>query len=127
VYTGTGWELADPSWGSFWPGPLKRVWFGRNDGTHLSYGESGQYAQLYDELSVWGEQQGVMVGAMSTPLHFVSSASIGGVSVTPSVTLQKGWDGRWVVTVGVYVVLVVSIRGLEGSLKRRKQVEDKAA
>jgi hypothetical protein len=118
VYTEAGWEMVDPSWGSYWPKPLKGMWFGRNDGSHLSYGESGQYTQLYDELISWGKQHGTLAGAMSNPLHFVSSASSEEVSVTPSVTLQKGWDGRWIVTVGLYLLLIVLIRVLESYFKR---------
>jgi hypothetical protein len=121
VNTDAGWELTDPSWGSYWPGPLKRIWFGRNDGSHLSYGESGQYTELYDELTSWGEKYGTLIGGMSNPLHFVSTASSAEVSITPSVTLRKGWDGRWIVTVSLYLLLIVLIRVLENYFKRRPQ------
>jgi hypothetical protein len=127
VYTESGWEMADPSWGSSWPAPLKGIWFGRNDGSHLSYGESGQYTQRYDELFAVGKQQGTLIGAMSNPLHFVSSASTEGVVVTPSVMLQKGWDGRWVVTGSLYLLLLVSIRVLENYFKRPKVAPDHLA
>ncbi|MGE5224257.1 MAG: transglutaminase-like domain-containing protein [Omnitrophica WOR_2 bacterium] len=118
VHTESGWELADPSWGSAWPGPLKWLWFGRNDGSHLSYGESGYYTQLFNELTDWGKQNGMLLGAMSNPLHFVSATSVDGVTITPGVTLQKGWDGRWVVTASLYLLLIVSMGLLERHLKK---------
>jgi hypothetical protein len=120
VYTESGWELVDPSWGSGYPGILKGLWFGRNDGSHLSYGESGQYTATYDELMAWGQQNGSIIGAMSDPLHFVASASTDGVSVTPSVTLKKGWDARWAVAASLYVGLVVMFAILERRIKKKQ-------
>jgi hypothetical protein len=121
LQTEAGWELADPSWGSSWPGPLKWLWFGRNDGSHLSYGESREYARVYDGLMAWGEQQGSIIAAMSAPLHFVAAADLEGVSLTPSITVHKGWDGRWGVEAGLYILLLVGLRLIENASKRRRQ------
>ena len=117
VHTEAGWELADPSWAARMPGILKRLWFGRNDGSHLSYGENWEYVRLYDELTTRAEQEGALIGAMSAPMHFVAAAGTEEVRVTPSVTLRKGWDGRWALTVGVYIVMLVGIRVVERKLK----------
>jgi hypothetical protein len=118
VYTGANWEMADPSWASYAPSIFKAVWFGRNDGSHLSYGESGQYARLYADLTAWAEQSGKLIGGMSNPLHFVSAANVDSVVVEPSVTLKKGWDGRWVVTGGGFLVAVIGLRLLENRFRK---------
>ena len=120
VFTGERWEMADPSWVSYFPGSLKRLYFGRSDGSHLSYGEIGQYVQAYAELTAWAEQVGALVGAMSNPLHFVASSSAEGVTVIPSVTLRKGWDGRWFVVVILYGIMLLAIRVIENRLKRNR-------
>ena len=119
VYTDSHWELVDPSWGSRLPDSLKWIWFGRNDGSHLSYGEMGQYAQNYDALMAWGKQSGVLIGAMSQPIHFVAAADSDGVSIVPSVTLRKGWDGRWGITVGLYVLGIILMWAVERRFKQR--------
>ncbi len=120
VHTEAGWELADPSWANRMPGISKRLWFGRNDGSHLSYGENWEYVRLYDELMIRAEQEGALIGAMSAPMHFVAAAGAEEMSVTPSVTLRKGWDGRWVLSVGLYIVMLVGIGVAER--KRKKDI-----
>lgn len=120
-YSSGYWELADPSWASSLPGLFKPLWFGRNDGSHLSYGENGQYLDEYADLMVWGEQHGVLVGAMSNPLRFVAAADMNGVTFTPSVSLEKGWDGRWAAAAGFYFGLIFLIRWIEVRLKRARR------
>lgn len=48
VNDGDGWTAADPSWAS--QIPVKRLYFGRTDGTHLAYGEAGYHDHMIDQL-----------------------------------------------------------------------------
>lgn len=116
VYTGDEWEMADPSWASRLP--FDRLWFGRSDGMHLSYGESGAQARLLGEMQDWAEAGSELIAAMSGPLRFVASAHGEGVSVEPSVTVRKEWDGRWAAMLAWLVASVVVFSWLEGRLRR---------
>lgn len=121
VNTGERWQLADASWGSAWPDAMKWLWYGRSDGSHLSYGESGQYDDVYDEMMAWGAQRGTIVGAMSQPLHFVAASDTPGAQITPQITLIKGWDGRWVVVVGLYAGMLIFVRWADQKLVANAQ------
>lgn len=116
--TEAGWEMADPSHASAFI-PLRWRVFGRNDGRHLSYGESVTELDVYAQMQAWAMQQGKMVAAMSAPLKFVATASAADVSVTPTVTVQKLWDGVWLNFILTFVVSVVLIRLLENRITRR--------
>ncbi len=111
-YTEAGWEMADPSHASALL-PLRARVFGRNDGRHLSYGEAATELAVYAEMQQWALGQGEMVAAMSAPLKFVATASAADVSVTPTVTVTKAWDGVWFNFIVVFVVSVVSVRLIE--------------
>jgi len=117
--TAAGWEMADPSHASAFM-PLRLRAFGRNDGRHLSYGESAAELDVYAQMQAWAMQQGKMVAAMSAPLKFVATASAADVSVTPTVTVQKLWDGVWLNFILVLTVSVVLIRLLENRIARRR-------
>jgi transglutaminase-like putative cysteine protease len=119
VYTGDEWEMADPSWASRLP--FDRLWFGRNDGMHLSYGESAAHARLLREVQDWAEAGSELVAAMSAPLRFVASAQVEGVNVEPSVTVYKGWDGRWMAMLGWLVGSILVFSWIEGRLQCRSQ------
>ncbi|MFN2225449.1 MAG: transglutaminase-like domain-containing protein [Anaerolineae bacterium] len=116
VYTGQAWELADPSWASRLP--FDRLWFGRNDGMHLSYGERAAHARLLREVQDWAEAGSELVAAMSAPLRFVASAQVEGVTVEPSVTVRKGWDGRWMTMLGWLAGSVLVFSWIERRLRR---------
>jgi len=118
-YTEAGWEMADPSHASAFM-PLRWRAFGRNDGRHLSYGEAHAELDVYAQMQAWAMEQGKMVAAMSAPLKFVATASAADVSVTPTVTVQKLWDGVWLNFILVFVVTVLLIRLLENRILRRK-------
>lgn len=116
--TEAGWEMADPSHASAFM-PLRLRAFGQNDGRHLSYGEAHTELDVFAQMQAWAMQQGKMVAAMSAPLKFVATASAADVSVTPTVTVQKLWDGVWLNFILVFVVTVVLIRLLENRIHRR--------
>ncbi|MGC9469605.1 MAG: transglutaminase domain-containing protein [Anaerolineae bacterium] len=129
VYTDGHWTLADPSWASRLP--VKGLWFGRSDGTHLAYGETAYEAQLYEVLMRWVEARGALVGAMSAPLKFAAAAdatpvaaasaraepgeaaSAESVIVTPTATVRKTWDGRWGAAASAYLLLILLFAWIE--------------
>jgi len=116
VYTGEEWEMADPSRASRLP--FGQLWFGRNDGMHLSYGERAAHARLLSEVQDWAEAgSSQVVAAMSAPLRFVASARIEGVTVEPSVTVRKGWDGRWMAILAWLVGSVLVFSWIERRLQ----------
>ncbi|MEJ2208937.1 MAG: transglutaminase-like domain-containing protein [Anaerolineae bacterium] len=117
VYSGEEWEMADPSRASRLP--FDRLWFGRSDGMHLSYGESGAHARLLREVQDWAAAGSEVVAAMSAPLRFVASAQVGDVSVEPSATVYKGWDGRWMGMLGWLVGSVLVFSWIERRVRRR--------
>jgi len=120
-YTNAGWEMADPSHGSAWL-PLRARVFGRNDGRHLSYGESDAELVVYAKMQAWAMEHGEMVSAMSAPLKFVATATAADVSVTPIIAVQKLWDGVWLNFILVFIVSVVAIRLIEDRFFRRSDV-----
>jgi hypothetical protein len=86
------WSMADPAWGaSTWEG----LYFGRNDGRHISYGCINQEGEVYSQLRQWATQRGALIDNEFAALKFVATADKAGVILTPSVTVKKGWDGRW--------------------------------
>jgi transglutaminase-like putative cysteine protease len=117
--TEAGWEMADPSHASAFM-PLRWRAFGQNDGRHLSYGEAHAELDVFAQMQAWAMQQGKMVAAMSAPLKFVATATAAGVNVTPTITVQKLWDGVWLNVFLVFVVTVVLIRLLENHFTRRR-------
>ena len=132
VHTDAGWTLADPSWASRLP--FRWMWFGRTSGTHLSYGETISYNEHYARLSDWVAQRGNLAAAMSAPLAFAAAADVSRegdivaddarlaeqITLTPTVTVRKGWDGRWGVALSIYLVLTGLILVVERSIARHR-------
>jgi len=117
VYTGEYWEFADPSWAS--RVPLHRLWFGRTQGAHLSYGEVAAHDEVYGDMVNWAELQGDIIGAMSAPLKFAAATRGEGVSVEPTVTVKKTWDGRWSNAAAIFVAVTVGLALLEDRIRQR--------
>ena len=92
IFTDGVWTIADPTVGS---GLLQRFYFGRTDGHFLSYGEFLQEGKDYAEIQKWATSQGGIIGAEHASLKFVASADNNQVAVTPTISVKKGWDGRW--------------------------------
>ena len=84
--------MADPAWGAnAWEG----LYFGRNDGRHISYGCINQEGEVYSQLRQWATKHGALIDNEFAALKFIATADKAGVILTPSVTVKKGWDGRW--------------------------------
>jgi hypothetical protein len=111
---GERWEMADPSFASYFP---KWLYYGRNDGHHLSYGEEQAQAEAFDAARAWAEGHGVPVGSMSAPLKFAAAGGEAGVVVTPGASVKAGWNGTYANLVLMVTVVALGVRFYE---KRKK-------
>ncbi|MEJ2485801.1 MAG: transglutaminase-like domain-containing protein [Anaerolineales bacterium] len=94
-YSESQWKMADPAHGS---GQLKILYFNRNDGRHISYGEFEQTMSVIRELDAWGlNQAGLIVGDDNSLRYFAASTSED-VEFLPEISIHRTWDGRWVNT-----------------------------
>jgi hypothetical protein len=118
VFTGEHWTFADPSWASQFP--WHGLWFGYTHGSHLSYGEVAAHDEVYDDILGWAETQGEIIGAMSAPLKFVAATRGDEVSIVPTVTVKKTWDGRWFHGVAVFVAVTVGLALLEDRIRQAR-------
>ena len=75
--------------------PIKHLWFGRNNGSHLFYGESGAYGRIFGEVTAWAAADGHPIAAMSDPNKFAAGADASGISISPRVTIKVTWNARW--------------------------------
>ena len=103
--TSEGWKMADPS--AAFKMPVKSVWFGRNDGGHLCYGERSFIAAVSKKMKSWAKTDGKMVGGMTGPYRFMAGADANGVSVRPEAMLKVVWDGRWFNSFILIVLMLV--------------------
>lgn len=96
------WTMADPAWGSAgWP----IMQFARNDGRHLRYGGADLEGKVYQEMRDWATQQAPLTAKRFAALKYVLTADPRGVRMTPSVSVRKGWEGRWLNTLLVLVLM----------------------
>jgi hypothetical protein len=100
-YTGNKWELADPASRASISNFLL---FNRNDGRHLGFGEAEQLGDTYAEVHFWALSQGKAIGAEFEALKYIAAADRDDVVVTPKVTVRKGWDGRWLNLMVVWLI-----------------------
>ncbi len=118
VYTDDQWRMADASWASRMP--LRRLYWGRNDGQHLAYSEVAQESATSEQMRAWAESQGQLLTWMTAPNKFAAGASSPDVQVAPSVTVQKGWDGRFFNTLTLWIIGGIAIRLIEKRFQRRE-------
>ena len=104
--TSAGWEMADPS--AAYRMPVKSVWFGRNNGRHLCYGERSFHRAVHEKMMAWAATDGRLVGGMSGPLRFAAATDANGVSVRPQAMLKVIWNGRWFNSFVLIVLLLVA-------------------
>ena len=116
AYTGEHWTFADPSWASRLPAHW--LWFGDTHGSHLSYGELAAHDEVYDDILRWAEVQGEVIGAMSAPLKFVAATRGDEVSIVPTATVRKTWDGRWFNALAVFVAVTIGLALLEDRIRQ---------
>ena len=117
VYDLDHWTIADPSWAT--NAPFDRLWFGRSQGQYLSYGETGLHEQIYAEMLAWGAENGKIIGAMSASVKFVASSEAqDNTTITPIVSVKKVSDARWIIAVGLYVVIIIAFSVVEKRIRK---------
>lgn len=114
VYTGTQWEMADVGFAARMH-PI--LYFGRNDGHHLSYGEVSEQSELFDKALSWVDEESYSGGFMTAPLRYASAYGSEEVSINPNVSVTKTWDGRYVNMIGTVILLGLLIRVYETRAK----------
>jgi hypothetical protein len=102
-YSQGKWYLADPSWGK---GYLSLMEFNRSDGRHLSYGERNNFYEVRDRLFHWASGQSFIA---EEGLTYIIASSKDTVSVSSEIGITKKWDGRWVNTLAVTVIVTFSL------------------
>jgi hypothetical protein len=110
IFTEGFWTIADPSVGSDY---LKRLKFGRNDGRYLSYGEFEQERKAYVKILEWTASRGKIIDRKHASLKFVAATDGDAVIVNPTVTVRKGWDGRWssaILTLAITTFVLCKLR-----------------
>jgi len=117
------WEMADPS--AAFRMPVKSVWFGRNDGGHLCYGERSFIEAVSKKMKSWAKTDGKIVGGMTGPYRFMAGTDANGVSIRPEAMLKVVWDGRWFNSFILIVLMLVAwyCPGLWRKLKQSKLVK----
>lgn len=120
-YDGQQWAFGDPSWVGF---RNPRQFFGRADGAHLSYGEFSQEAAVLDEILVWVESRGQLVGGMTAPLKFSATSPTANITLTPSATVKKTADSRWLYTALGYILMMVLVKTADVWLIRRFKAQN---
>jgi len=95
------WQLADPTLGS---GIWKRIYFGRNDGRHIVYGEIEQLSQIVEDQKYWARKSANFPLGDQDCFRYTASSNSDGISLSPLAQIKKGWDGRWVNAVVVWML-----------------------
>ncbi|HNT75559.1 MAG TPA: transglutaminase-like domain-containing protein [Anaerolineae bacterium] len=118
VYADGQWRMADPSWASRIP--LHRLYWGRNDGQHLAYGEAAQESVVAEQMRDWALTHGDLLTWMTAPSRFVATASHPETQVVPVVTVQRGWDGRFFNILALWTLSVLGICLIGKRFQRRE-------
>jgi len=105
-YAGERWSIADPTWGARYP---KFMQFGRNDARHLVYGELEQILIVDNSLEIWAQEQAQFVLNPEGCFRYSSTSDSNQVSFLPVMSIRRTWDGRWVNTLIVWVIMVAFI------------------
>ncbi len=95
------WQMADPTMGS---GIWKRMYFGRNDGRHIVYGEIEQLSQIVEDQKYWARKSANFPLGDQDCFRYTATSNSDGISISPLAQIKKGWDGRWVNAVVVWML-----------------------
>lgn len=106
VLAGDEWLAADPSLSKHF---YQRALFGWVDGKHLVYETPSKLDEVYGSIAEALGENDTLIGEMSGPLYFVawSEAALEGITLTPTVTVCKTWDARYLLAFSIFVILVV--------------------
>ncbi|MBC8509297.1 MAG: transglutaminase domain-containing protein [Chloroflexi bacterium] len=95
------WKMADPTLGS---GIWKRIYFNRNDGRHIAYGELEQLSLINTEQQYWALSHADISIGDDECFKYTASTNSDQVSIAPTVLIRKGWDGRWLNSIIIWAV-----------------------
>lgn len=98
------WTLADPTLGN---GGWKRVFFGRNDGRHIVYGELEEIYEIHQAQKYWVFNQTDNPESRSECFRVVADATSQDVEIKIISSVEKVWDGRWFNAILAWIVMVV--------------------
>lgn len=98
-YSEGTWKLADPTFGSK---RLKILYFNRNDGRHISYGELEQVIFADAMLQDWALDHASLIVGDDDSFRYVATSGSDQVSLTSITSIQRRWDGRWVNTLIIW-------------------------
>ncbi len=100
-YSEGTWKLADPTFGTR---RLKILYFNRNDGSHISYGELDQVMFADAMLQDWALDHASHIVEDDDSFRYVATSGSDQVSLTSITSIQRRWDGRWVNTLIIWGV-----------------------
>ncbi len=101
-YDGKSWKMADPTWAVKY---LKFMQFGRNDGRHLTYGELEKILTVDAELEAWALEQAEFRLGSGESIRYIATSDSAQVFFTPTVSIQRKWDGRWLNTLILWGIM----------------------
>jgi hypothetical protein len=106
ILVGDEWQAADPSLSKYF---FQRAHFGWMDGRHLVYETTLKLDEVYEIMDEAPGENDTLIGEMSAPLYFVAWTEAPGeaVSMTPTVTLYKTWDARYLMAFSIIIILAV--------------------
>lgn len=100
-YANGFWSIADPGMGNrFYP----QLYFLRNDGIHVSYGEIGEELEAYRSIFDWTMSSGNLVKTKNAFMRYAVSSSEK-VVVGSQITIDRKWDGRLMNTAIAWAVI----------------------
>ncbi len=84
---------------------------GWTDGRHLVFDDITKVDAVYQSLVAEAQTQDGWQASGTTPLMFVawSESNPDSLTVTPSFTVQKIWDGRWMMVIALLVILFIIV------------------
>lgn len=106
IFVQDEWQLADASRsGSF----LSHDLLGWTDGQHLAYDEKVTVDAVYQALIMDAEEESGWSAGGTEPLKFMawSDTEARSLTVTPSLSIRKVWDGRWVMMISLLLILFI--------------------
>ncbi len=98
------WKIADPTLGNKF---FNFLYINRNDGRHISYGEIEQFLKEYTKLYNWGIGRAKNVLYDNQCMRFTATATTDQIVIDQSMVVEKGWDGRWLNTLGTWLIFML--------------------
>ena len=101
-YSYGSWKMADPTLGT---GSWKRMFFNRNDGRHISYGEIEKISTGFEQEKYWASKDADFLLGDFECFRVFATTDSGLASIIPIISVEKQWDGRWLNTIISWLVV----------------------